>query len=71
MCCSSSQVDSSPSACLRGLARHFKTEPTETVALCFGYPKTLSRRAEGNLSTSVDEQHIKACTTKMVNWSIF
>jgi hypothetical protein len=33
------------SACLRGLivrglARHFKTEPTVTVALCFGYPKT-------------------------------
>jgi hypothetical protein len=28
-------------ACLCDLARHFKTEPTETVALCFGYPKTL------------------------------
>jgi hypothetical protein len=24
-----------------GLARHFKTDPTETVALCFGYAKTL------------------------------
>jgi hypothetical protein len=46
-----------PSACLRGLARHFKTEPTETVALCFGYPKTPSRRAKGKLSTVVDEQH--------------
>jgi hypothetical protein len=23
------------------LARHFKTDPTETVALCFGYAKTL------------------------------
>jgi hypothetical protein len=23
-----------------GLARHFKTDPTETVALCFGYAKT-------------------------------
>jgi hypothetical protein len=22
------------------LVRHFKTEPTETVWLCFGYPKT-------------------------------
>jgi hypothetical protein len=22
------------------LARHFKTDPTETVALCFGYAKT-------------------------------
>jgi hypothetical protein len=37
------------SACLRGLARHFKTEPTETVALCFGYPKTLCLRAECKL----------------------
>jgi hypothetical protein len=24
-----------------GLARHFKTDPTESVALCFGYAKTL------------------------------
>jgi hypothetical protein len=23
-----------------GLARHFKTDPTETVDLCFGYAKT-------------------------------
>jgi hypothetical protein len=23
-----------------GLARHFKTDPSETVALCFGYTKT-------------------------------
>jgi hypothetical protein len=23
-----------------GVARHFKTDPTETVSLCFGYPKT-------------------------------
>jgi hypothetical protein len=58
MCCSSTQEDSLPSACLRGLARHFKTEPTETVALCFGYPKTPCLRAEGKLSSSVDEQHI-------------
>jgi hypothetical protein len=25
------------SVCLRDLARHFKTEPIETVTLCFGY----------------------------------
>jgi hypothetical protein len=37
---------------------HFKTETTETVALCFGYPKTPCLRAEGKLSSSVDEQHI-------------
>jgi hypothetical protein len=59
MCCSSTQEDSLPSACLRGLARHFKTDPTETVALCFGYPKTRCLRAEGKLSSSVDEQHIR------------
>jgi hypothetical protein len=28
-------------ACLRDLARHFKTEPTETVAFCFGIPVSL------------------------------
>jgi hypothetical protein len=58
LCCSSTEVDSLPSACLRRLARHFKTEPTETVSLCFGYPKTPCRRAEGKPSTSVDDQHI-------------
>jgi hypothetical protein len=58
LCCSSTQEDSLPSACLRGMARHLKTEPTETVALCFGYPKTPCLRAEGKLSSSVDEQHI-------------
>jgi hypothetical protein len=42
----------------KGLARRFKTEPTETVALCFGYPKKPCLRAEGKLSSSVDEQHI-------------
>jgi hypothetical protein len=47
MCCSSTKEDSSPSGCLCALARHFKTEPTETVALCFGFPKTPCRRAEG------------------------
>jgi hypothetical protein len=33
------------------LARHFKTDPTETVALCFGYSKTPCLRAEGKLSS--------------------
>jgi hypothetical protein len=59
MFCSSTQEDSLPSACLRGLARHFKTEPTETVALCFGYPKTPCLRAKGNLSASVDNTYVK------------
>jgi hypothetical protein len=27
------------------LARHFKTDPTEILVLCFGYPKTPCRRA--------------------------
>jgi hypothetical protein len=34
-----------------GLARHFKTDPTENVALCFGYAKTPCLRAEGKLSS--------------------
>jgi hypothetical protein len=42
MCCSSTEKDSLPSARLCGMARHFKTEPTETVALCFGYSKLFS-----------------------------
>jgi hypothetical protein len=58
MCCSSNQEDSLLSACLCGLAGHLKKEPTETIALCFGYPKTPCLRAEGKLSSSVDEQHI-------------
>jgi hypothetical protein len=33
------------------LARHFKTDPTETVALCFGYAKTPCLRAEDKLSS--------------------
>jgi hypothetical protein len=41
-----------------GLARHFKTDPTETVALCFGYPKTPCLRANGKLSFCADEQAI-------------
>jgi hypothetical protein len=28
------------SSCLRDLARHFKTDPTEIGAYCFGYPTT-------------------------------
>jgi hypothetical protein len=36
LCCSSTQEDSLPCVCLRGLARHFKTDPTEIVALSFG-----------------------------------
>jgi hypothetical protein len=28
--------------------RHFKTDSTETVALCFGYPKTPCLRADGS-----------------------
>jgi hypothetical protein len=31
-----------------GLARHFKTDPTETVALCFRYPKTPCLWADGS-----------------------
>jgi hypothetical protein len=57
MCCSSTQKDSLSLACLHGLARHFITEPTEIVALCFGYPKTPCLWAEGKLSSSVDELH--------------
>jgi hypothetical protein len=60
MCCSSTQEDSLPSACLRGMARHFKTEPNETVAFCFGYPKTSCAFELSKLSSSVDEQHINA-----------
>jgi hypothetical protein len=37
MCCSSASLRRR----LCGMARHFKTDPTETVALCFGYAKTL------------------------------
>jgi hypothetical protein len=57
-CCSSTQEDSLPSACLRGLVRHLKKEPTETVALCFGYPKTPCLRADGKLSSRADEPAI-------------
>jgi hypothetical protein len=58
VCCSSAREDSLPRVCLRGLARHFKTDHTETVALCFGYPKTPCLRVEGKLSSRADEQAI-------------
>jgi hypothetical protein len=45
-----------------GLARHFKTDPTETVALCFGYAKTLFwRRRHCGLA-----HHFKTDPTKTV-----
>jgi hypothetical protein len=45
-----------------GLARHFKTDPTETVALCFGYAKTLFwRRRHFGLA-----RHFKTDPTKTV-----
>jgi hypothetical protein len=47
----STQEDSSPSPCLRGLARHFKTEPSETAAL-FWIPKDTGLRAEADEQTN-------------------
>jgi hypothetical protein len=45
-----------------GLERHFKTDPTETVALCFGYAKTLFwRRWHCGLA-----RHFKTDPTKTV-----
>jgi hypothetical protein len=45
-----------------GLACHFKTDPTETVALCFGYAKTLFwRRRHYGLA-----RHFKTDPTKTV-----
>jgi hypothetical protein len=45
-----------------GLARHFKTDPTETVALCFGYANTLFwRRRHCGLA-----RHFKTDPTKTV-----
>jgi hypothetical protein len=43
--CSSTTSSAKLTALLRDMARHFKTEPSETVALCFGYPKTPCLRA--------------------------
>jgi hypothetical protein len=51
----SAHEDSLPWTCLRGLARHFKTDPTETVALCSGYPKTPCLRG----SKTQQSNHIK------------
>jgi hypothetical protein len=39
MCCSSARQRHAFDRRHCGLARHFKTDPTETVALCFGYAK--------------------------------
>jgi hypothetical protein len=40
-----------------GLARHYKTDPTDTVALCFGYPKTPCLQAEARQAVfRADEQ---------------
>jgi hypothetical protein len=36
--CSSTTVSAQLTECLCDLAHHFKTEPTETVIVCFGYP---------------------------------
>jgi hypothetical protein len=45
-----------------GLARHFKTDPTESVALCFGYAKALFwRRRHCGLA-----RHFKTDLTKTV-----
>jgi hypothetical protein len=35
---SSATFSAQLTACFRYLARHFKTDPTETVVICFGYP---------------------------------
>jgi hypothetical protein len=37
--CSSTKSSSQLTACLGDLARHFKTDPTETVSFCFGIPE--------------------------------
>jgi hypothetical protein len=37
--CSSTTFSAQLTACHRDLARHFKTDPNETVAIWFGYPK--------------------------------
>jgi hypothetical protein len=56
LCCSSARQRHC------GLARHFKTDPTETVALCFGYAKTLLwRRRHCGLA-----RHFKTDPTKTV-----
>jgi hypothetical protein len=41
----------------KALARHSKTDPTDTVALCFGYPETQCLRAVGKLSSPLSRGH--------------
>jgi hypothetical protein len=49
--CSSTTSSAKLTACLRDLARHFKTEPTKTVAFCFGIPENnVSSRSQLILS---------------------
>jgi hypothetical protein len=47
-------------ACLRDLARHFKTDPTEIVAFCFGIPERLD---EEGISGLEGEDPIRGLTT--------
>jgi hypothetical protein len=51
LCCSSARCRHTFDRRHCGLVCHFKTDPTETVGLCFGYPKTPCLRAEGKLSS--------------------
>jgi hypothetical protein len=53
--CSSTMSSSQLTACLRDLVGHFKTDPTETVALSFGCPKTQYLRYCVNV---IDEEGI-------------
>jgi hypothetical protein len=48
LCCSSTRYWHGFKRRHYGLVRHFKTDPTETVALCFEYPKTPCLRADGS-----------------------
>jgi hypothetical protein len=41
-----------------GLVRHFKTDPTETVALCFVYPKPEAFELMASCLPRADEQAI-------------
>jgi hypothetical protein len=42
---------------------HFKTDPTETVAICFGYPKTPCLRADGScLPEQMNRPYTKGCS---------
>jgi hypothetical protein len=48
MCCSSARQRHAFDRRHCGLARHLKTDPTETMGLCFVYPKTPCLRADGS-----------------------